>query len=798
MARNRVALVAAAATAVAGLGAATAVWQALRRSLPQVEGRIRIASASGPKGEVEIRRDRWGVPHIHANNDEDLWFGQGFCMGQDRLWQLELYRRIARGRLSEFAGPSTVRADRLMRTLGLARIAEAEAAAADETTRRGLAAYCAGIDAAAEQGSHRLPPEFQILRLPYEHWSPADCLAVTKVLHFALSTNWERELLRADLALELGPEKAALIDPVYPLDDPVAMTPGVGWTGDGHTLAHRITELREMLGFTAEATGSNNWAVSGERSAYGTPLLAGDPHLPVGIPGLVYQLGLYRDGPTRRWVRGGSLPGMPGVAFGQNNDVAWSFTNTMADLMDLFVERVDGEVYDFEGKARPLTHRTEVIKVKGQRPERLVVRGTHHGPLVNDALGGHSGPPLALAWTGFHFPGITKANFAILDVGGGEDLVAELAENHAPASNLVWADREGSIGFKSVGRIPMRAKGSPDLPRPGWDGEHEWTGWIPYEEQPETTNPATGYVLTANNRITDAKYPHHITSEWLDGWRAQRIEELILARDKHGLADFEAMQGDLLSVPGLETARRLAGLKSRDERQYMAIERLHAWDGQMDRESVAASIYQAFTLFFGREFVSRVIGDEDLAARWLGRSDNGFTPHMTALWRWQSHLMALWEQADPEVVGGDWDELALDALDLGLDHLAEHFGDDPDDWGWGTIHKISFEHPLASVNPMLAKVVNRTAMVGGAPETVNQVGWNPADPFNATWAPSWRMVADPANPDRSRWQTPTGQSGHPGSPHYDDLLPRWTAGRMQAMAGEAPWQILVLVPFSAA
>jgi len=785
-------MVAAMAAAVAGAGAAAALWQALRRSLPVTEGTVTVPSGPhGPEHPVEIRRDRWGVPHIHAETDDDLWFGQGFAFGQDRLWQLELHRRIARGRLSEFAGPSTLPADRLMRTLGIARIAEAEARAADSITRRGLEAYSAGINAAARTGPGRLPPEFQVLRLKFEPWTPADCLAVAKVLHFGLSTNWERELLRADLAATIGPEKAAKIDPTYPKGHPVVTSPGKGWSGRGRAMASRIAELRTALGFTTEATGSNNWAVNGERTVGGGALLAGDPHLPVGIPGLVYQVGLYRGD---RFLRGGALPGMPGIAFGQNNDVAWSMTNTMADLMDLFVERVRGEVYDFEGKPRPLSRRTEVIIVKGQRPVSVEVRETHHGPIVNDCIGGEDAPPLALAWTGSNFPGITAANFGLLDVTGGDGLVSLLADNHAPASCVVWADRDGRIGFKSVGRIPMRAKGSPDLPRPGWDGKHEWTGWIPYEEQPQLDNPDTGYVLTANNRVVDGRYRHHITSEWLDGWRATRIEQLITGREKIDLADFEAMQMDLLSIPGLETAKRLARLKARDERQFGAIERLRVWDGRMERGSVAAAIYQALTLHLGRGFALRATGDADLAARWLGRSANGFSSHMTALWRWHSHLLALWEEADAELIGGDWDELVLDALDEALDHLENEYGDDPDDWQWGRIHKVEFEHPLAAANPVLAKVVNRSASVGGAPETVNQVGWNPADPFNATWVPSWRMVADPARPDRSRWQIPTGQSGHPGSPHYDDLLPRWSEGRMQSMAGEAPWRTLTLQP----
>jgi penicillin amidase len=772
-----------------GLAAAsTAVaWHFLaRRPLPKQKGKIELPELGAP---VRVRRDRWGVPHVEAESLEDLWFAQGFCHGQDRLWQMDFYRRALSGRISEFAGEEGLPVDRLMRTLGMRRTALREEAALDPELRARLERFCAGVNAAAA-GAKAPPFEMRLLGLEFEPWRPADILGLGKLLAFGLSTNWEKELLRSDLARELGPEPAARLDPTYPAGNPVVDQ--TAWSGDGLALAEQIDAVRRRIGFAAEASGSNNWAVTGAHSATGAPLIAGDPHLPPSMPGIWYQVGLTVGG---RFVRGASLPGMPGVYMGQNNDVCWTFTNVMADVQDLFVERIEDGRYLFEGEWRPLEVVREEIAVKGrEQPEALEVRSTHHGPIVNRALGADEAEPLALRWATLDEPTSFAGMFELHSIESGPQLVATLEGHTSPASNLVWADRHGSIGYKLIGRLPRRKGGCPDLPKPGWDGEFEWEGTVPYEELPEVVDPASGYVVTANNRIVGDDYPHHITSEWLDGYRARRIEDLLRASDEHDLEGFEAMQSDNLSIPGLEAARRLGRLTPKGQRELSAVERLRSWDGRLDPDSIAGSIYQAFLLRLGREVARAAIGDRDLCERWLDRADNGFTPHVTSPWRWHSHLMALWEEGDAELIGRPWDELALEALSGALDDLGDRFGPDPDAWRWGRIHEMEFPHPLGEANPLLRRLLNRRLRAGGAQETVSQIAYDPNDPYRAVWAPSWRMVADPTDPERSRWQMFTGQSGHPASRHYDDLQADWLDGRTQPMAGEGPWRELDLVP----
>jgi penicillin amidase len=779
-------ILAGALTAIAGSTAAGLWWQLLKRPLPRVEGTMRVRGIDGP---VTIRRDRWGVPHVQAGTPADVWFGQGFCQGQDRLWQLDLYRRVALGRLAEIAGPEGVKSDCFMRTLGLARAGEREAAELDPELRADLDALAAGINAAAETTTVA-PFEFQLLRLEFEPWTVAHSLAMQKLLSLGLSTNWERELLRADLARHLGPELAARLDPTYPPANAVVLTPGVP-AGAGIEIAERVDSIRRFLGMPVEATGSNNWAVAPSRSATGGALIAGDPHLAPGMPGITYQVGLSLDG---RYCRGGSLPGTIGVLFGHNNDVAWTMTNSMADVMDLFVERIEGDEYLFGDERRPVTEFDEEIEVRGAEPVGIVVRETHHGPIVNEALQADEAEPLALAWMSRLQPAITTANAAALSARSGEELVDGLAAHATPVLSLIWADATGSIGYKTIGRIPRRHGASPDLPRCGWSGEDEWDGWVPYDELPELRDPESGFLVTANNKIEPEGFAHHLTSEYFDGFRATRIAQMIEAEPEHDLESFARMQTDLLSLPGLETVHRLARLRPRNQTETRAIERLRSWDGRMDPESVAASIYQAFTLRFAREAAREIIGDRDLAERWLDRADNGFMAHVSSPWRWQAHLLALWAEGDEELLGRAWDELALDSLRRALNDLAARFGDDPDGWQWGRVHELHFPHALGAANPALGWVLDRSIRVGGGQETVCQVGWDPNNPFEANWAPCWRMVADMSDPDGSRWQQFTGNSGHPGSPHYDDLQPRWRDGLMQPSAGEGPWKTLRLEP----
>jgi penicillin G amidase len=762
----RAAGVGAALAGVAGAAAGAAWHRLFLRPLPRTRGRLVVRGLEGP---VDIGRDRFGVPRIEARTIADAVFGQGFCHGQDRLFQLDLYRRFALGRVAEFGGPPALDVDVLMRTLGMRRAAARDLDRLPGEERRLLEAYAAGVNAAAEAAPAR-PLELQLLRLGFEPWTALDSLATGKLLALGFSTNMESELFRAELIKRVGPERAQRLEPSYPEGNPVVVDGS--WPGDPLTVARQLDAVREAIGLGVQPAGSNNWVVSGERSATGRPLLAGDPHITTSIPDVWYQVELGWPGGA---LRGGSMPTLPGIVIGQSRHVAWSFTNAMADVQDLFVERIDGDRYEFEGERLPLRLHREEIGVKGRRePEPLQVQETHHGPILTGPLGAEGEQPLALAWTALREPTWRALGVTAGELETGAELVERFADYAVPAMNMLWADSGGNIGYKLVGKLPRRRSAVADLPKPGWTGEHEWDGYAPYEELPSFVNPPGGTLVTANNRIAADGFPHHITSEYLDGYRAARIEALLAERPRHTLDDFERIQTDLESIPGAETARRLTALEPRDDRQREALDELAAWDHRLDPETEAGSLYQAFTVHFARLASEAAIGDAGYAERWRSKSQLGFTDMNSAPWRWQARLLELWEEGDPELIEGrDWDELALDALDAALDDLESRR-----DRRWGVVHGLRFPHPLGRGSPVLDRLLSRRVRAGGGQETVCQIGFVPhAGDYTGTWAPSYRLLADLGDPDRSRWQHMTGQSGHPGSRHYDDLLEDWLAGR---------------------
>lgn len=767
--------------AVAAAGSATfgAWYRLFRQPLPKTEGKLKLKGLEGP---VRILRDRHGVPHVRARTINDLAYAQGFCHGQDRLFQIDFLRRVTAGRLAELAGDEMLPIDRLMRTLGFGRLAQAEVAVVPGSVLEPLTAYSLGVNAAID-AARLLPTEMLIAGIEPGKWTPADTLAFNKLVALGLSTNWEMELFRAELLRDFGPELLETLEPRYPSANPVVLRPGEAFSGHGLKIAEQIAAAREAIGLGLQPGGSNNWVVSGERSVTGKPLLAADPHLTATIPALFYEMQLVDDEAN---VCGASVPGSLGLIWGHSEHVAWSFTNAMADTMDLFTERLrhnqDGTTdHEFKGRWRRAAVVTEEIEAKGKsQPELLDVVITRHGPVINHALGADADPPLALRWTGLEetlmAPGPILGSFG--RAKSGAELNEMMGGHSTPPLNLVWADVDGNIGYHLVGHIPKRAGGAPDVPKPGWTGEFDWDGYVPHDELPSLTNPDSGYIVTANNRIVGDDYPHHITSEWFGGYRARRIEDLLADRERHSIEDFEAMQADVYSIPGTEIAHRLTLLNPAGEHEAAAVRRLKTWDGNLNSETVAGTIVHAFSIHFARAVAKALIGDRRLEEKYLSKSATGFFPVVATPWRFFARVLELWAEADPELLKGKaWDDLALEALGSALDELEDRFGKNPDRWQWGEVHGLDFAHPFGDANRVLARIFCRSLPAGGAVETVAQIGYVPTDPYRGTWMPGYRHIADLSDPSNSRWLVATGQSGHVGSKHYDDLMNDWLQGR---------------------
>ncbi len=508
------------ALAALGLGGGY-LW--LRQSLPQIDGEIAVAGLEAP---VSVVRDEWAIPQIEAASLRDAIFAEGFVHAQDRFWQMEFQRRLGAGRLAEILGAAALPTDRFMRTLGFYRLAEASLQHLNERTRALLEAYALGVNAWLATRNGPLPPEFLILRhSAIEPWSPADSLVWLRLMALDLSVNYGEELQRAGLAKRLSDEQLADIWPDYPDGAPVTLV----------ALA-RALPFRALADALPPAPppgqGSNAWVVAGSRTASGAPLLANDPHLGLQAPGVWYLVHLQTP---ELELTGASLPGVPGIVLGHNGSVAWGFTNTGPDTQDLFVERTDpadpGRYLTPDG-SQPFATREEVIRVKDGAPVALTVRATRHGPVISDRLPDQGlfepGHVVALAWAALAEDDRTMQ--ALLELNRARDWASFVgAAEHvlAPMQNIFYADTAGHIGLIAPGRVPIRRQGDGRWPVPGWSGEYDWQGWIPFAALPRALDPADGLLFNANNRLVPEDYPYLLAADWEPPYRARRLAALL-------------------------------------------------------------------------------------------------------------------------------------------------------------------------------------------------------------------------------------------------------------------------------
>ncbi len=767
-------------TLAVGAGAAGLVggvtYVLLRRPLPKIRGEERLP---GLKGEVEMLRDGLGVPHLFANALQDLYFAQGYVHAQDRLWQMELNRRVAAGRLSELFGEVTLEADRFLRRLGLRRAAEQDVPLLSEESRQLSEAYAAGVNAFVERHQGRLPLEMLFLRVKPEPWSVADSLSWAKMMAWNLAGNWESELLRAKFVALLGPERAARIEPLS-RGMPLIVPPGANYEGLNTPLLDQYRQMKELVGILSPTHGSNNWVVDGTRTVSGKPMLANDPHLAAQMPGIWYHCHLNTPGLD---VIGATMPGLPGVILGRNRRIAWGVTNAGPDTQDLYLERFNPEnprQYDYQGKWEEATVAREEIRVKG-RAEPVVeeVVLTRHGPIITGNEPG--GQPMALRWT-CHDPATTaEAVLGLNRAGNWQEFTAALRHWDAPAQNFVYADVDGNIGYYMAGRVPVRAKGEGLLPAPGWTGEYEWTGTVPFEELPQAYNPESHQIVTANNRIVGDDFPHFITHEHFSGYRAQRITDLLNEHERLTMPDMAAIHGDFYSIPASQIVPHLLKLEGRNEAQRQALALLRSWNFVLDKDSAAASIYEVFLLRMLKVTFGSVLG-EDLAEEYVGKGLNVLSATNSYAGRSTPLLIMLLNESDnrwfaPSALPNGpktWQEAMQVSLQGALDELRGKLGRNMAGWQWGKLHSITFGHPLGQVKP-LNRIFNRGPFpVSGDTDTVCQMAFTPGKPYAATsWVPSFRQIIDLGDTRSGLFGYPTGQSGHPGSPHYADMIETW-------------------------
>jgi penicillin amidase len=771
----------------------TAIWWFVYRPLPPLDGSI---SLPGLKSEVTVERDKWGIPHIRAASVEDLAEAQGFVTAEDRLWQMDLLRRAARGQLSEVLGPATLEIDKDFRALNFSRAAEVDMQMMSPEVRRVMEAYARGVNHFMELRSNRLPIEFTLLHYQPKPWQPSDSLVLACYMYRTLTDTRQEELRRAVVTAKVGPELAKdLFRADASMDHFVVGGPGGGKEGraaqadddpdDDSSDAEDVLkasrtkesspsapelpdltaalagEVRDWLSESQreirQSLGSNNWVVSGEHTATGKPLLANDMHLELSLPPIWYEVHLTAPD----WnVKGFALPGAPMVVVGHNDRIAWGFTNNGADVLDLYIETfnpANPDEYRVNGEWRKANVYDEVIKVKGRTDEHMRLVVTRHGPVVKQ----EGNKSYAMRWTVLE-PGALCTFYNWL---GRAQNWGEFRETMkgiwGPGQNVVYADVDGNIGYILGAHVPVRKKGHGEIPVPGDTDDYEWTGYIPFDELPQAFNPESGLIVTANARVTGPNYKQYITDHWEEPYRTARIYDLL--HDKQDLRpeDMLRVQADTYSYPHVFIAEQLVAAaklsQPKDERARKLIEQAKDWNGMADANSPVVTFLNA-TMYRALHLILQPHLEEDTEIyQWRS---------LAFLQRVLTERPARWLPSDYK----NYDELLSAAADDAVKRLQEKTNDkDPDDWAWKRFNYLDMLHPIGREG-LLKKLLSITNQAQSGTEFSPRAA-------GRHHGPSERYVANLADWDNSIMVITGGESGQPGSEHYRDQYPYWFEGR---------------------
>lgn len=763
----------------------------LTKSVPDIAGQ---ASSPGLDAEVVVRRDHHGIPHIKASTTADLFRAQGFVHAQDRLWQMEQLRRTARGSLSAIFGEAAFDADRYSRTIGFWRAAENELKVLDPEMRKVLGWYAEGVNLYMAERAGRLAAEFRLLRYEPELWTPLDTVALAKVIYWSMSVNWDSELLRFLMLERFGPERAFDVEHVSPMGMP-PVHPSL--TADEQSqVARTAAALREAYR-SAQAwlphgegrQGSNAWVLHGRHTESGRAIMCNDPHLQVAIPCPLYEQHLSGPGIN---AAGAMFPGAPGIAFGHNDGLAWSITNAVTDVQDMYIERVDPKRPDHclvGNKWHRMETFREEIHVKGEdRPRIIEVRQSRHGPLVSDLVPELDRADLALQWAGAA-PGHTlTAIWRLMTAQNCYDGAEALQLWHSPTLNLTLADTQGEMVCLLVGSHPRRRQGMGLIPSPGWDPAYDWDGFVPAKELPADWNPPSGILVNANNRTTDRTDLPWFGCEFDPGFRAQRIHDMLVDLNDATLADMRRMQVDTHSLYAEQLIAEVVRLQPHEGFETHAVNTLTAWNSRMDPDSQGAVIFH----YLLDEITHGLFGPQlgDLLGRYRGQVTGALFDFSGFKWVAATRTLDFVTSqatspryATPENPNNtSRQQFLAAALTRAVRRLRSEVGESTRRWAWGRVHQIRFNHILGSVR-ILGPVVNRGPYpIPGDGTSILQTASRAGDPTALVQvSPSYRTIMEIGNWDACLSVINTGQSGHPASRHYDDQMNLWRAGEYHPM-----------------
>ncbi len=747
------------------------VYAYLRFTLPDYNGEITVAGIIKP---VDIIRDAYGMPHIYAHTDEDAYFALGYCMAQDRLFHMDLTRRAARGKLAEILGKDLVLVDKFFRTITAGKSFEEVAAAYTPDTRSASEAYAAGVNHFIKHHKGPLPIEFTILGYAPEPWQPFDGVAVHYVMAVDLNSAFGIEMLHAAVVEKVGEEIAREIFPNYADGYPTIAPQGSA-----------ALEFLKTLNLAREARGtegggaSNSWVVSGEKSTTGKPIFANDPHLGHSAPGIWYEAHMVTPSMN---VSGAVLPGIPFVIIGANEHVAWGFTNVMADDADFYIEKINPanpDQYEFMGRWEDMTIKEEVIKVKDADDVTFKVRLTRHGPII-DEINHYKEPKntaLAMRWTAYET--LQAVPFIELSTARSVyDIEKAVALYKCPGQNWVYADDKGNIGYWAAVAIPIRDGFSGAVPVPGWDGKHEWKGYVPTGQQPHLKNPVRGWIATANNKHVSDDYPYPISHYYAMPDRFVRIKQMITAKQKFDTQDFAKMQADFYVVLAKEWVPMMLASLSLSEKQFSenekkAIAALKKWNFVAGTEDIAPTVFHATVNAMVKNTFKKRLG-ADLYEQYLKNKDVVFNAMRNLIAADQSNWF---DDPDTAEVEGINDMIGKSFTEA-IIYLNEKMGSNVDDWKWGDLHTLTLYHPFGKGSSLMGYFMNIGPYpMGGSIATVNPQPYKLSEPWEGYHGASLRYIIDFANRKNSRRVIPAGISGNFMSPHYDDQAELWRTGK---------------------
>lgn len=750
----------------------------LRLSLPKTKGTLAIP---GLRGKVEVIRDSWGVPHIFAQSNHDLFFALGFVHAQDRMWQMEFSRRAASGTLAEVLGKEALDADRFMRRLGLWRSASSQIGKVSAGSRKILEAYSEGVN---EYLNHRprwrLPIEFILLRFRPKPWSIVDSAAISKLIGWVIAPNWDSEIVRMWLVEKLGHARAKMIEPIYPKDARVTVPcdPSHKFAGESF-----LREYREATRFIPQGGASNTWAIDGTKSVNGKPLLACDPHLPASMPSFWYEAHL--SSPNMN-VIGASIPGLPAVIIGHNKYVAWGISSGLVDQKDVYLETLNPdnkEEYFYEGEWRKGEHVTECITVRGRNnPVYEDILITHHGPLMSPVV--TSGErAFSIRSVEAESLGPLEAGYELMAAANWSDFRKALRHWSSPSMNFTYADIEGNIGYQLAGLVPIRGERSGRLPADGSRARDEWKGFIPFKDLPSVFNPPTHFIAAANNKPSRGTAYGPIQGEWADPYRIQRITDLLGVEQMFSADDLRNIQGDVYSLSARELIRAIPEVHFEEKKLEKMFQGLRSWDYRITSDSANAALYEVFAYRLYRNFFAQTLGG--LLEFYMGKGIHEMA-HINALgFRASSNLVRFLRKLPrdwPFGEGVTLEDIIRKSFKEAIGYLRSTLGKDERRWQWGKIHGVTFPHILGRKR-LLHWIFNKGPYpLGGDANTIPQASYDPVEPYNCMASiVSYRQIIDLSDLATSWAVNSTGNSGQPGSKHFGDQIPLWLSLKLHPM-----------------